>query len=332
MKLIKIKNGLLEAENFFLASSFSDFAGKSNVSRDTKTGKLKLISNDKVERNFNYEEFVIELNKENFNTLNEFDYSMIYLGNNESTFGIKDANINQQSKFWKILKRDNYIQAYVSSDNLDYKNIGGMKFEEPVIKQGFAKYSHEDFILNSYRVYGGPYVTIKNFPEGTICELNDIKNNLLKTRTFDKALECKFFIDVIMNGYFTFKDSKGNVIYTTDTMNLSYGDIWAVSLYNFEIMYKGNIVTNVNPALLQDLEELITIKNIGDKPYNNIEIATKTSSDDLIQMSFDGKNYRESLVIDNIKQNESKDIFVKIIKNAKNHNFTARDFELVINE
>ncbi|MCD3351766.1 hypothetical protein G8V03_12195 [Clostridium botulinum D/C] len=332
MKLIKIKDGLLEAENFFLASSFSDFAGASNVTRDINTEKIRLISNNKIERNFNYDEFVIELSKENFNTLNEFDYSMIYLGNNNSTFGIKDVKSNTQNNFWKILKRNNYIQAYVSLDGVNYKNIGGMEFEESVTKQGFAKHSNEDFILNNYRIYGGPYITIKNFPEGTICELYDINNNLLKTRTFDKALECKVFIDIIIEGYFTFKDLKGNVIYSTDSMKLSYGDIWAVSPYNFEIIYKGNVITNVNPALLQDLEELITIKNIGDKPYNNIKIGIKTSSDDLIQMSFDGENYRKFLVIDNIKGNEGKDIFIKIIKSTKNHNFATRDFQLVINE
>ncbi len=41
MKLIKVKDGLLEVENFFLTSSFSDFAGSANVSRDIGTGKRK---------------------------------------------------------------------------------------------------------------------------------------------------------------------------------------------------------------------------------------------------------------------------------------------------
>ncbi|WMJ80980.1 hypothetical protein RBU49_01635 [Clostridium sp. MB40-C1] len=332
MKLLKVKNGLIEVENFFLTSSFSDFAGESNITRDIKTGKLKLISNNKIERKFNYDEFVIELEKENFNTLNDYDYSMVYLGNSDYTLGIKDIQTNEQNKYWKILKKDNYIQAYVSSDGFDYKNIGGMEFKEPLTKQGFSKHSDEDFILNNYRVYDNPYVTIQNFPEGILCELYDKKDNLLKTRKFDKYLECKVFIDGNMEGYFKFKNLKGDVIYTTDIINLSYGDVWVGSPYNFEIIYQGNVVTNINPALLQDLEELITIKNIGDKDYTNIKVGTKTSSNDLIQISFDGESYRDYLVIDNIKQGESRDMFVKIIKNAENRNFAVRDFQLVINE
>jgi len=84
--------------------------------------------------------------------------------------------------------------------------------------------------------------------------------------------------------------------------------------------------------MLQDLEELITIKNIGDKDYINIKIGTETPSNDLIQLSIDGVNYTDYLIIDNIKKSESKDIHVKITKNAENHNFAVRDFHLVINE
>lgn len=333
MKLIKVKDGLIEVENFFLTSPFSDFAGESNITRDIKTGKLKLISNNKIERKFNYGEFVIELEKENFNIMSEDDYSMMYLGNNEHTFGIKDEEKAEQNKYWKILRQDGYIQAYASKDGKEYENIGGIKFDEPITKQGFMKHNNEDFILNNYKVYANPYITIQNFPENTLCELYDLEGNLLKTRKFNSNLECKIYLDSNnMWGYFTFKDMDNNVIYTTTHLQLQYGDVYVCSPYNFEIVYRGNVVTNVNPALLQDLEELITIKNVGDKDYTNIKIGTETNSDDLIELSFDGVNYTDTLTIDSIKQGESKDIFVRIIKNAENHNFSVRDFQLVINE
>ncbi|MBC2580006.1 hypothetical protein [Clostridium sp. DJ247] len=332
MKLIKVKDGLLEAENFFLVSSFSDFAGSSNVTRDITTGKLKLISNNKIERSFNYNEFVIELEKENFSTMNESDYSMLYLSNNNYTFGIRDKKLNEQHKFWKILKQDNYIQAYLSSNGAEYENIGGMEFNEQITKQGFQKYSTEDFILNNYKVYANPYVTIQNFDEGTICELYDTDNNLLKIRIFGENLECKVFIDGNMEGYFIFKDELGKEIYTTDILSLQYGDIWIASPYNFEIIYNGNVVNNVIPPLLQDLEELITIKNIDIDSYQNINIGVQTSSNDLIQLSLDGENYFDSLIIDTIAQGEERNIYVKITKNADNHNFAVRDFQLVINQ
>ncbi|HGG0418334.1 TPA: hypothetical protein ACJFE8_003139 [Clostridium sporogenes] len=332
MKLIQVKNGLLEAENFFLASSFSDFAGESNVTRDIKTGKLKLISNNKIERKFDYKEFVIEVEKENFSNIKDMDYSMLYLGNSDHIFGIKDLKSNEQNRYWKILKKDNYIQAYSSNDGKSYINIGGMEFIEPLTKQGFMKYSNKDFILNNYKVYVNPYVTIQNFPENTLCELYDLDNKLIKTRLFNSDMECKVFIDSNMSGYFIFKDRDGKVIYTSDVLQLQYGDMWVFSPYNFEIIYHGNVVTNVSPAMLQDLEELITIKNIGDKDYNNIKIGTETPSNDLIQLSFDSINYADSLTIDSIKQRESKGIYVKITKNVENHNFAVRDFDLVISE
>ncbi|MBN3370942.1 hypothetical protein [Clostridium botulinum] len=332
MKLIQVKNGLLEAENFFLASSFADFAGESNITRDIKTGKLKLISNNKIERKFDYKEFVIEVEKENFSDIKDMDYSMLYLGNSDHIFGIKDLKSNEQNRYWKILKKDNYIQAYSSNDGKSYTNIGGMEFIDPLTKQGFMKYSDEDFILNNYKVYANPYVTIQNFPENTLCELYDLDNNLIKTRLFNSDMECKVFIDSNMRGYFTFKDTDGKMIYTSNAIQLQYGDMWVFSPYNFEIIYHGNVVTNVSPAMLQDLEELITIKNIGDKDYNNIKIGTETPNNDLIQLSFDGINYTDSLTIDSIKQSESKGIYVKITKNAENHNFAVRDFHLVISE
>ncbi|MBO0550823.1 hypothetical protein EXQ36_12705 [Clostridium botulinum] len=332
MKLIQVKNGLLEAENFFLGFFFSDFAGESNVTRDIKTGKLKLISNNKIERKFDYKEFVIEVEKENFSNIKDMDYSMLYLGNSDHIFGIKDLKSNEQNRYWKILKKDNYIQAYSSNDGKSYINIGGMEFIEPLTKQGFMKYSNKDFILNNYKVYVNPYVTIQNFPENTLCELYDLDNKLIKTRLFNSDMECKVFIDSNMSGYFIFKDRDGKVIYTSDVLQLQYGDMWVFSPYNFEIIYHGNVVTNVSPAMLQDLEELITIKNIGDKDYNNIKIGTETPSNDLIQLSFDSINYADSLTIDSIKQRESKGIYVKITKNVENHNFAVRDFDLVISE
>ncbi|WP_142415396.1 hypothetical protein [Hathewaya massiliensis] len=332
MKLIKVKNGLLEAENFFLASSFSDFAGSANVVRDIKTGKLKLISNNKIERKFDYEEFVIELEKENFKTMSEDNYSMIYLGNNDYTFGIKDNKLNEQNKYWKILRKDGYIQAYSSNDGKEYKNIGGMKFTESINKQGFTKHCNEDFILNNYKVYANAYVTLQNAPKGSIVEFYNNKDELILTREFNADMECKVFLDNKIEGYFIFKDTTGKEFYKSDLFNLGYGDIYILSPYNFEIIYHGTVVTNTNPVLLQDLEEFISIKNISNKEYKNITIGTETTTNDLVQLSWNGEDYFDILTIDTIAPGEIKQLLVKIIKNADNHNFNVRDFQLVIRE
>ncbi|MBU3208507.1 hypothetical protein KPL28_02520 [Clostridium algidicarnis] len=332
MKLIKVKDGLIEAENYFLASSFSDFARDTNITRDIKTSKLKLISNNKIERKFDYNEFVIELEKENFNFMAIDDYSMLYLGNKNYSFGIKDIKLDTQNKYWKVIKQDDYIQAYSSIDGLNYTTIGGMKFDEDITKQGFMKHNTEDFILDSYKVYANPYVTLQNVPEGFTVEFYNSKDELVLTRLFDTNMECKIFLDAKIQGYFIIKDLENEEYYKSEVLDFGYGDIYVLSPYNFKIIYRGNLVTNINPALLQDLEEIVTIRNIGDKDYGNINIGTQTNSNDLIQLSFDGKNYSDTVNMDRIKQGESRDIFVKIIKNAENHNFNVRDFELIINE
>ena len=331
MEILKVKNGLIEAENFFLASPFDDFAGSANVSRDISTGKLQIISNNKIERFFNYNEFVIELEKENFNTMGIDDYSMIYLSNSKHTFGIKDDDPSDQHKFWKVLKQDNYIQAYSSNNGVDYTIIGGMALDTAITKQGFMKYGSEAFILSKYNVYENPYVTIQNFPENTLCELYDSDNNLLKTRAFDSNMECKIFLDSNnLGGHFEFKDQLGSILFVTNTVTLGYGDVWVISPYNFQITYLDKTITNVSPALLQDLSEMICIKNIGDIAYTGITIGTETNSNDLIQLSLDGVTFTDTLTLD-FALWEEKHIYVQIIKNASSHNFSVRDFQLVIN-
>ncbi|MBV4450621.1 hypothetical protein KM792_13295 [Clostridium tyrobutyricum] len=331
MKLIKVKDGLLEVENFFLTSSFSDFAGSANVSRDINTGKVKLISNSKIERNFNYNEFVIEIEKENFDFMGEDDYFILYLGNSDYTFGIRDKKLAEQHKFLKILKQDNYIQVYVSDDGINYINIGGMNFTDPIAKQGFEKYCDEDFILDNYKVYANPYLTVQNFPENTVCELYDVNDNLLKTRVFDSNMECRVFLDSNIKGYFVFKDTDGNELYRSDLLDLRYGDVYVFSKYELEIIYNGLVVTNTSPGILKDLEESITIKNVDTTDYIGLNIGIQTSSNDLIQLSLDGETYSDTVTL-NLVQGKSKDIFVKIIKNAENHDFSVRDFQLVISE
>lgn len=332
MEILKVKNGLLEAENYFLASSFGDFAGSATVTRDLSTGKLQLISNDmRIERKFNFNDFVIEIEKANFETMVKGDYSMLYLGNDNYTFGIKDALLEQQNKYWKILRENDYIQAYTSLDGVNYTNIGGMNLAEPLTKQGFQKSNTNPFILDSYKLYSGPYLTIQNFPEGTTCELYDSNNNLLKTKTFDSKMECKIYLDYNnLNGHLRFKDPNESTIFTTGNFTFSYGDVWIISPYNFEIQYIGTSINNVTPAILQDLDEVITIKNLDNIEYTGINIGTQTNSDDLIEISLDGLTYSSTLILD-FEIYEIKQIYVKITKNISSTNFSVRDFQLVIN-
>jgi hypothetical protein len=332
MKLLKVKDGLLETENFFLVSPFNDFAGEALISRDISLGLLNIKSNNRIERQFNYSEFLIEVEKENFTTMTMDDYSMIYLSDDNYLFGIRDEDLYNQSKYWKILRMDDHVQAYVSNDGINYTHLGGMEISGNLTKQGFMKYSDNDFILKNYKLYANPYVTIQNFPENTLCELYDSSGTLLKSRVFDNNLECKVYLDNNnLQGYFTFKDANDNLLYTTDVITLCYGDTWIISPYNLEILYMGNVVTDINPALLKDLDEVVNIKNIDTKNYTNLVVGTETSSNDLIELSLDGITYNSTVTID-LMQNEEKNIYIRITKNVDNHNFKVRDFQLVINQ
>lgn len=329
MKLLKVKNGLIEAENFFLASNFGDFAGSANVSRDIGTGKLKLTSNDKIERQFNFNEFVIEIKKETLSFIDVDNYCMCYVGNDDFMYGIRDDAAGEHS-YWKLIAADGYIQAYCGNDGVNWDNIGGSSMSS-IAKQGFQKNSDGDFIFDEYKLYNNPYLTIQNFPENTLCDMYDSDNNLLKSRVFDVDMECKIFLDSNnLNGHLIFKDPQGSILFTTDNLTFSYGDVWVISPYNFEILYLGDVVTNINPALLQDLSETMIIKNVGDAVYTGITIGTETNSNDLIQLSTDGITFTSTLTL-NFELNEEKQIYVQIIKNADNHNFKVRDFQIIIN-
>ena len=193
------------------------------------------------------------------------------------------------------------------------------------------KYNAEDFILDSYKVYASPYVTLQNAPEGFITEFYNLKDELVVTRKFDADIECKVFLDAKIQGYFVLKDLDNKEYYKSELLELGYGDVYVLSSYNFEIIYQGNVINNIQSALLQDLEELIIIKNVGNKDYANINIGTQSSGNDLIQLSLDNITYTDNIALD-IAQGTQKDIFVRIIKNANNHGFNVRDFQLVINE
>lgn len=332
MKLLKVKQGLLEVDNFYLTSFFSDFAGRSNVIRDIKNKEIKIISNNSIERSFNHKEFVLEVEKENFNEFKQSDYCCIYLGNKSEKFGIREEFKDSQNKFWKIIKNDNYIQAYVSEDRYEYLNIGGIRIDGDVQYQGFEKFSQENFILKDYKVYSNPYVLLQNIPEESIIELYSEENKLLLTTKSDKNNECKIFLESKIKGYFKLKNMNGDITYTSNIIYLSYGDVYVLSKYELEVLYHGKVVNNDNPAMLDSFEELITIRNIGKRIYKDMIISTNSISQDLIQLSIDGINFNKTINIKKIDIKEIKNIFVRVTKSRKSENFGFKEFQLVIEE
>lgn len=328
MKLIKVKDGLLEAENFFLVSPFSDFAGSNNVTRDISTGKLQLISDNKIEREIPYTSFVIEMKKENWGTLGGNDYCSCYIGNNDCIYGVRD-DTSGQNIYWKLTYVDGYVQAYASNDKINWTNLGGTNIPEGVINQGFIKNSSNNFVLDDYRVYDNPYITIQNFPEGTIAILQGENGNELKRRVFDSNMQVQIYLDSLMSGKLVFLDTNNNVLYSSDIIDFKYGDIYVFSSYELEIIYKGIVV--LEETMLDSLCESISIKNIDIKSYSNLIIGTQDNSGNTVTLSLDGINFYNTLPISNIDPSQQIDIYVQITRN-NNHGFQVGNFQLTVDQ
>lgn len=327
MKLIKVKNGLLEAENFFLVSSFSDFAGSTNITRNINSGNLQLITNNQIERKFTYGAFVIELKKQNWDVVSGKDYCACYVGNDECIYGIRD-DISGINKYWKITCSDNYIQVFASNDKINWRNLGGTNINGTITKQGFIKDSNNPFVLEDYKVYENPFITIQNFPEGTIAILQDKDGNELKRRVFDSDMQVQIFLDSCMSGKLVFTDASDNIIYSSDIIDFIYGDLFVFNSYELEIIYKGIVV--LEETEIDSLLEKISIKNVGTKNYTNLTIGTQDNSNNTIKLSFDGINYYDKLTVLNIDPLEQIDIYVEIIRNPDNHGFQVGNFQLNI--
>lgn len=327
MKLLKVEDGKREVDNFYLFSDFSEYAGSSNVTKDIVNKTVSLISNSKIERSFPHEEFVIEVKKQNWGRYEPNDYSKFYIGTLSGIWGIKD-DVQEEHSHWKLLRQDGYIQAYSSEDGIMWTNIGGALITEPILNQGFTKKSDMALVLESYKVYKRSFVTLLNFPENTIAILQDELGNEIRRRVFDSDLKSEVFLDSCMRGKFIFTDPMDNTIYSSEIMDLQYGDTYILSPYELEVRYHGQPVAI--PTMLDSLSETLSIKNISSESYYNLNVTTKDNSEDLIQLSFDGNTFLDTLNIPEIEPEQEIILYVRIYKSIDNHNFQVRDFQLII--
>ncbi|MFL0197263.1 hypothetical protein ACJDU8_17110 [Clostridium sp. WILCCON 0269] len=331
MKLIKVEDGRLEIGNFYITSDMADYVGSATLTRDTTNNTISLVSDDYIERKFEQQNFVIEIEKQNWAYYSPNDYMEVYIGGDSEICGIRD-DISGQSNCWKIVVEDGYIQVYYSNDCKNWFNAGGDKLIDSITRQGFKKKSDSSypFTLQDYRIYKNSYITIQNLPENTVAILQDSEGNELKRRTFDENLQTQIILDYcVPNGKLIFLDPQGNTIYSIDNLDINYGDVFVLSPYDLEILYKGIVV--VNPTLLDSFCEKVSIKNISTADtYNNLSISTTDDSDDLVQLSLDGQNFINTLAITSIAPNQTIDVYVKIIKSVNDSSYTVREFQLSI--
>lgn len=322
MQLMKVKDGLLEMENFLITSPIEDFLGNGEYHR---TLDKFILQKGEIERKVNYDELLIVVEKE-VTELNPDDRFEFYLSDGTDKSGIEEIYNTEYTKFWKLIYHDGYIQGYKSDDSENWSNVGGVKANKPKY-QGF-KTEREDLIINNYRVYRGPYLTIQNFYPGTLVKLLDLKGNLIKERIFDNNNECNIFLDYPTSGVLEFYDQLGELVYKSNPIFFSYGDVFMFTKYNLQLFYKGQLLTH-KVTTLYSLVETVILKNNSDETYNDINISINNLNNDEITISRDSENFFESLVIEEIQSKEEIEIYIKIIKD-RSILFRMNDFTLEI--
>ncbi|AMS01146.1 hypothetical protein AR9_g062 [Bacillus phage AR9] len=331
MNLLKVRDGRLELDNFYTNSDFADFLNKGGTHKDFDDNSLYIDTNERIERTLNYNNFLIEIRKENWEELNDDEKFTFYVGDSVNEYGIsEDKDEPIQKQFQKIIYSEGYVQCYVSDDGKSWQNLGGVStLGENIIKQGFQKISTKSAKLIHYAVYTDPFLTIQNFPEGYSAKLFDETNTLIKERLFDINNEAKIFLDYNINGYLVIYDLEGNEVIRTDQMNFSYGNTFVACDYKLEMIYKDQVLPNEEVTEIDTYgsPQLVTLKNISDnQTYNNLTLTTETLSDDLIELSLDNINFSESITIPNILPNEEVDIYININRGKKTPTFSYREF------
>lgn len=329
MRLVKVKNGKIEANNFYLSSDFMDFVGESIISKDILNGTLNLKSNHTViERKLNLQEFLILIKKNNFAKIEYKDYSIGYIKTDKGTkYSIKD-DIEGQSEYWKLICSEGYMQVYSSDDGYAWHKLGGQKLDGDIIAQGFIKNNPSDFILKNYEVHCSPYVSLNNIPEGYKIIFYDKNNNKIDEKICDDSMQVKVFLNNKIEGYFIIYDKDNKENYKSDVIEFNYGDEYLYSSYELEVVYNGQSVNSNSSVTLQDLYESISIRNADNKIYRNVKLSTNSNNGDLIELSIDGVTFKDILIIPELKATEDKDVIIKITKNANNCSFAIRDFNL----
>ena len=330
MRLVKIEDGLLEQDNFFLISPFSHFVGDFNGRREN--GKFELYSGF-IERRFEHEQYVIVTKKTESLLNSPNNRFTMYVRHDENRAGIIETSDNGNGgyRYWKLLRYDGFTQGYASYNGIDWEHLGGGD-TPPTSIQGFEIQGDVGFDILDYKVYRSPYITLYGFAEGNICSIEDENNNIISTAIFDSDGKVELLLEHILNGRFKVIDNlTSTIIYTSDLIDLKFGDVYSLTEFDgLDLIYKG-VVLDYTPTLLNSRTEKVVIKNNSDSVYSNIGITPILPhhlNTDTIEISFDGVDFYPHLVLDSISPNEEVDLYISIIKDRSVSSYGTRHFTL----
>jgi hypothetical protein len=328
MKLFKIRNGLLEWDNYYEITPFNDLLGYGSTHRELDT--VVIHTNNEINRRIEYPDYMVEIEKENWLEGEEGDEFVFYIGNTHQRFGTKDYYHEEQHEFHRIVFLEGFVECYVSHDRTNWVNVGGLDIADIEINsQGVRKVSNNSLRLKNYGVYHDPYLTVRNFPENFKIKLYDSASNLLKERLFTNNEDVCVFLDhPLENAYIEIYDTEGSLVFTSDRMDITYGDMYALIEYELEAIYKGRVLPEgeITPMDAHTYSELVTLKNVSDyQTYVNLTVGTEIASNDVIQLSVDNVNFSDTVVIPEIAPLGTFDVYVRITRGNTN-TFVTRNF------
>lgn len=329
MNIVKIEDGLLEQDDYFLTTRTTEFLGDSMFSRSNN--ELE-IYNGYLERNFTYENFVIMVDKEPDDLLadGKFAFYTRKLSRRNGIEETYDVNMSGSATNWKIIQYDGFIQTYISYDNKQtWIACGGGQIREYTDVQGFYVQGLKPLRITKYETYRNPYVRLFDITDKYIVELVDVNNNVIDTQNSDLG-DVKFFLHDNVRAKFKIYDENGSYIYETGYIDLKLGDSFLNLPYEIDLYY-GSLIERYSTTKLNSLKEVIQIKNSStSETYQDIVVSPVHANIDTIQLSLDGINYVDSVTIPNLAPQEMKDIYIWITKNRTLPAFGKRSFVLEI--
>lgn len=328
MPLIKVENGLIEKENFLLSCTYEDLLGNARYSR---TLDKFIFKNGEIKRRFEYSSFVLDIKKEKLD-LEEDESIYYYVENIYGKIGLKEIKGIETITDIRIVFYDGFIETYISNDDgLTWDNINGSQFlGERLDFQGFIKNSKQDLIIKEYKVYKEPYVTIKNFNEGTTVRVYKEDKSFYKERIFEANKICKISLDNNFNGYMEFYDEEDNLILDTKVFPITMGDTFLFTPYLLKMIYKEQVLDQKQTTNLNKRKEKLILKNISKDRYENLTMRIRNNSTDNIEISFDDMEYFEELKIKRIDAEEEIKFYIKIQNDNNKELFSIKDFSIDI--
>lgn len=321
MKFLKIEDGKLELNDFILTSPATDFLGTNTY--DRTPDKLTLKSGI-LERAFPYDDYVLIVEKEQV-TLKKNEYHAIYVRTDEKRTGIIESE-GLAGRRYKILKSNGFIQSYVDASG-SWEAIGGGQERYKADIQGFQIEGTTPLTITKYELYRSPYLNLYEIEPNARVVIEDVNGDIVKTGIADTNGMVSIYLEDTITGVIKIYSNE-LLVYTSQEMVIQLGDGLLFVKRELDVIYNGTVLDH-NPTKLNRRVDKIAVRNssIADT-YTDINVAVVNPSKDTILISLDVVDYQPFLTIPVLTPQETKDIYVKIIRDQSTSSIGLGSFSI----